>query len=284
MVVLTATVAGTAPLHFSWTFNEVPIPNAHGPTLAISNVQPANSGLYHLTVTNEYGSITSSNVSLNVTGSGNDGTLTFANSLLNQVLAANGSGVPVGQGFLAVLFAGADSNSLTSVGSAASFVVPGAFYGGTRSIPSVPPGGVAYLQVRVWDSKVSGTYEEAAALGAEHGESSVFSGILGGGLLPPTPLMMPGFALVPASAAAKARVVRRTPSQSTTLHNFIRAEDAVRFTIRGLANTTYAIESSDDLQTWELVDYAINNSGVIEVVDRNPATERRFYRVRTILP
>jgi hypothetical protein len=44
----------------------------------LSNVQPENAGVYRLSVTNEYGSILSSGSTLNVTGYGNGGTVTFA--------------------------------------------------------------------------------------------------------------------------------------------------------------------------------------------------------------
>jgi hypothetical protein len=95
---------------------------------------------------------------------------------------------------------------------------------------------------------------------------------------------MPGFALEASTIAAKSRVLRSAPSITTTLHNFNRSGDSVRIVIRGSVNTTYAIETSPDLTNWTLIDYVINNSGVIEFTDIAPSGERRFYRARVIVP
>jgi hypothetical protein len=48
------------------------------------------------------------------------------------------------------------------LGAPIGFVIPGVFIGGTRTTPpSTPPGGIAWFQVRVWETAFGSTYEEA---------------------------------------------------------------------------------------------------------------------------
>ncbi len=56
--------SGTTPISFQWTFNGTNIPNATSDTLSITNITPANLGAYAVIVTNDYGSVTSSNANL----------------------------------------------------------------------------------------------------------------------------------------------------------------------------------------------------------------------------
>jgi hypothetical protein len=74
------------------------------------------------------------------------------------------------------------------------------------AIPSIPPAGGGWLQVRAWDLRVAATYEEAEAMGVGgYGQSTVFFGVGGTGPVPnPTPpsllFGMESFTLVPEPA------------------------------------------------------------------------------------
>ena len=59
-----ASAIGTAPLSYQWTLNGTKIPGATTTNISISNAQSTNAGFYALIVTNNYGSVTSSVVSL----------------------------------------------------------------------------------------------------------------------------------------------------------------------------------------------------------------------------
>ena len=61
-----AQAAGAAPLTYQWRFNGTNISGAAGSSYLLSNVQPQNSGLYNVIVTNAFGSILSSNARLSV--------------------------------------------------------------------------------------------------------------------------------------------------------------------------------------------------------------------------
>ncbi|HVY68887.1 MAG TPA: PEP-CTERM sorting domain-containing protein, partial [Verrucomicrobiae bacterium] len=98
--------------------------------------------------------------------------------------------------YLAQLLAGPDASHLSLVGNAAIFSPssPGYWMSGgdsslTRTIDSVAPGGLAYLEVQVW-SRVTGlTYDAVVAAGGVHGQSDIFTAVTGGdthgGTLPP---------------------------------------------------------------------------------------------------
>jgi hypothetical protein len=70
-----------------------------------------------------------------------------------------------GTEWMAQLWAGLGSNSLAAVGTGTPFLTgagAGYFIGGVRTIPSIAPGSIAFVQVRFWD-------DTAVALRIERG-------------------------------------------------------------------------------------------------------------------
>ncbi len=63
-----ASASGTAPLSYLWSLNGTNLNWATNATLVLTNVQPAQAGLYALSVTNAFGGIVSSNALLTVNG------------------------------------------------------------------------------------------------------------------------------------------------------------------------------------------------------------------------
>lgn len=63
-ITFTVVAGGTDPLSYQWSFNSSAILGATNTSLTISNAQNINEGLYAVTVTNLYGSVTSSNAVL----------------------------------------------------------------------------------------------------------------------------------------------------------------------------------------------------------------------------
>jgi len=61
------TATGTPPLSYQWGVNGTNITGATGTSLTLSNVQPAQAGMYVVQVTNAYGSTNSANAILTVT-------------------------------------------------------------------------------------------------------------------------------------------------------------------------------------------------------------------------
>ncbi len=66
-VIFAATVSGTPPLSYQWTFNGNPIAGATQSALTLADASTASIGNYQLTITNNYGSTNSSIAALGVT-------------------------------------------------------------------------------------------------------------------------------------------------------------------------------------------------------------------------
>lgn len=67
-VVFTAVATGATPLGYEWQFNRANLAGATGNSLSLTNVQPADAGLYSVVVTNALGSVTSAPAALTLTG------------------------------------------------------------------------------------------------------------------------------------------------------------------------------------------------------------------------
>jgi hypothetical protein len=72
------TASGTTPLAYQWRFNDAAISGGTNSSLTVSNAGFANAGNYQVIVTNSYGGVTSSVVSL---------TLVAYNRITPQLLA-----------------------------------------------------------------------------------------------------------------------------------------------------------------------------------------------------
>ncbi len=285
---LHAVVAGTPPFAYQWFYEGIALPEATAGTLTLSNAQPQNGGVYRLVVTNTFGVIVSPGSVVNVPETGSGGTIHFANSASNRVFDVDRlTGVPAGAGFVATLHAGSASNALTAVaGGPAAFITPGRFLGGIRTLPSVPPGQMAFVQVRVWDSAVAATYDEALALGARRGESPVFNVMLGGGVIPPASIYtMPSFALNAGTGVQSRRGVQLTSTAPTRIEGFSRSAAGVSFVVSGPPGAAFAIEVSSDLSNWTLLEHVVNNTGALKFNDAAAVSQAtRFYRARLVGP
>ena len=85
-VTLVVTAFGAPPLRYQWRFGTAPIPNATNETLVLTNVQVADSGDYSVVITNQYGSVTSSNATVAVlSGLDDNGTFQITSLLTTGV-------------------------------------------------------------------------------------------------------------------------------------------------------------------------------------------------------
>ena len=109
----------------------------------------------------------------------------FLIEAVRKVYFSDGTPV-VGTDFVAQLYYGASADSLTPVLAPSRSLrnVPqtdslaGTWFGTTRTLTGFLPGDFVFLDVRVWDSTVASTYEQAVAmnfLGTQHGISATFT-------------------------------------------------------------------------------------------------------------
>ena len=66
----TVVATGTAPLTYQWQKNGVPITDATGVSLVLTNLQPTDAANYSVAITNSLGSTTSSNAYLTMNPAG----------------------------------------------------------------------------------------------------------------------------------------------------------------------------------------------------------------------
>lgn len=284
-VVFSVTAGGSAPLSYQWRVDGTDIPNATSNRLLLVNVQASEAGTYSVVVNNVFGTATSDGALLVVTNMLVGGTVNFANrsgSFNVPIFDVDGVTRVAGPNFRAQLYAGPTMGSLNPVGPSVGFTTNGYFFGGSRIIPDVAAGQVAYVQVRVWDNLSGTNYDSALSAGGKAGASSVFSIVTGGSGAPPSlppnlqgltsfSLMQIGFSL----AMAPVRVVPiLTPSKSGSSGRII-------WRLSGDAWSTYAIEYSTDLQNWHLAKSVFTDSGSVEFSDSSaPSEGHRFYRAR----
>jgi hypothetical protein len=118
------------------------------------------------------------------------GTLFFYNhvpaaGLDAPVLDTDGKTGLNGFQFLAQLYAGPSAASLAPVGSTTVFTFTPGYWGSyfeslDRTIPGVAAGSTAFCEVKVWSTILGNSYDQVAAAGGKHGQSSIFSVVLGG--------------------------------------------------------------------------------------------------------
>lgn len=145
------------------------------------------------------------------------GTVYFVNRSLGLGLDApvfdeGGTSLVSGAGFVAQLYAGPSESTLVPVGRPLPFLEAdgaGYFRGEDRSIPNVPPGGLAHVQVRAWALADGDTYEAAVAAHGKRGSSPTLVVTTGNAGSPPS---LPPFLLGLASFELR----RGTPPRIVT--------------------------------------------------------------------
>ncbi len=287
---LEVTVEGAAPLSYQWYFNGAVLAGATDASLTLANLQPEQGGTYSLVASNSFGTATSRGTLVNVDPGLPGGTVVFGNSAGSLVTLADGvTPVPAGAAFLAQLYAGPAESELEPVGSPVSFILPGRFLGGIRTIPTVVPGQQAWVQVRVWASDAGRTFAEAAAAGGQTGTSASFLMPTGGGIVPPSSLTfgLESFTLTPGLVLAS-----MTHAAATSLHAFSppapslkssrRGDGKLEWHLAGQAGVHYVIEASTNLRDWEvLTELVCPPDGIGQIVDpRTRLPSSCFYRAR----
>jgi hypothetical protein len=217
--------SGNGPLSYQWYLNGTPVAGATASTLSLENVQLNQQGTYTVAVSNAAGGVTSAGAVLTVTDPNvTGGTVTFSNLIggINApVFDVDGATRLAGAAFLAQFYAGPSAEALAPVGPAVPFrtgPAPGYWQAGTdkvRLIPTVPPGGTAFVQARVWESARGATFEQAVAAGGKFGSSAVLQLKTGGDGAPPSvPALMIGLQSLALTSQAAPTITQQPQSQT----------------------------------------------------------------------
>jgi hypothetical protein len=196
---VTISVAATGnTLSYQWRFNGFPITGRTQASITFPSVTLGDAGSYSVVIqANSGASITSRSAVLDVQATG--GSVSFSNATLRQQIFDVDGVTPLGgDAYLAQFYAGPSANALAPIGAAVPFnsgTVAGYWRGGTRFIPTVPPGSPATFQVRVWESGRGRTFDEAQASGGKLGISGIVQLPSTGGVgVPPSlPSPLTGF-------------------------------------------------------------------------------------------
>ncbi len=280
----TVSASGSEPLGYQWFFDGTAISGATSNSLTIASVQAGDAGTYWVVVSNPFGSVRSMGAVLYIS-SGGGGSVNFSNLGISHVYDVDGTTrLPAGTAFLAQLYAGPSADSLQAVAGTASFAFPGLFDGGIRYIPSVAPGQVASVQVRVWETAYGTTYEQARDTGGRTGASPILQVRTGGGGIPPAiPAELVGLQNFSLEAGLPPRAlvfIGRNPVAFLTELKKI-PSGQFQFTLSGDAGAIYKIEASTDLVNWTQITNVVNSSGAVPIVDPDAANRsHRFYRAR----
>jgi hypothetical protein len=109
------------------------------------------------------------------------GTVNFANAgaggLNARIFGTDGTTALAGTGYIAQLWAGASAGSMNPITPTVTFGTganAGYFFGGSRTIPTVPAGSPAFFQVRVWEAAAGASWDVASVRnGAQVGGDTV---------------------------------------------------------------------------------------------------------------
>lgn len=202
---------GSPPLRYQWIFRGLDLFGATNEMLVVTNISFPQAGQYSVRVANALGSVATASVDLIRLSSLGHGLIDFrnhVNGLLDEPLRECGStnrwSFP---GFVAdLVWSPIDTNDfkvatgdLGTVPSPSPIqyqgVAAGYWPAGIREV-ELPAGASVKLQVRIWDSTMAGSFEEAQAKGTPWRQSNIFTDAVGDpgfGTSAPNPSVMTGF-------------------------------------------------------------------------------------------
>jgi hypothetical protein len=183
------------------------------------------------------------------------------------------------------LYAGPSLALLRAVGAPVTFQTgfsAGYWYDTPETVPNVPPGSNAFVQVRAWDPAFGGSFEAVRSLGGKFGESSIFQMALGGasiaGMPPALPPEMAGLQSFTMQAGLPVFDVG-----TISFVNLLPSGAAV-FSLSGQPNSIYLLEQAAQDWVWNPYLVLTNSAaGTVNftnsVATNSPAS---FFRARIL--
>ncbi len=190
---------GGGIISYQWFKDGLLLAGETNTQIVITNVQATNRGFYHAVVRNAAAAVASPQAflvpQLNAPPSSGGAVLfrtspyaPVTNYYFNQRLS--------GDEWVAQLYAAPlGSHDLVPIGLPEKFSLPGFIFGGTNFIPSVVPGQLATIEMRVWSIRDGDTYEQAYANFRLNGRSNPIVVTTGAGSNPANLTGLQGFLL-----------------------------------------------------------------------------------------
>lgn len=186
--VLSVAAIGEKPLQYQWYKDGEALEGATQRLIRFSEFQASDSGRYQVSVSNEWGTVSSLKVTLSLNPNPPPGGAGFMFETPKPspggqggiVFDVDGITSLTGTNFSAQLYVGQSSSNLRPVGVPKSF--QSGFDEGTwekayLNLPYIAPGDAFFAQVRIWDRDKGETYEEARALGGRFGRSVIIESV-----------------------------------------------------------------------------------------------------------
>lgn len=179
--------AGTQPLDYQWFKDGSELTAATNRNLTFVPVDFTNAGIYAVRVQNNAGIAWSLGAKLVVTNAiAGGGQISFRNRFSSlygtnvdaPIFDIDGATGLNGSNFLAQLYGGPSLELLRPAGQPSAFkggFSAGYFFYQIVTLPAVPPGSGAVVQVRAWDARKGSSYEEARAMGGKFGKSTLLT-------------------------------------------------------------------------------------------------------------
>jgi hypothetical protein len=261
---------GTMPLDYQWYFDGSLLSGATNRTLSLTNVAPADAGVYTVRIQNVAGTVWSLPATLVVTTNFQGGGTVY---FLNRFYVETNVDAPVydldgitrlsGVNFQAQLYAGPTLEWLRRVGqpipfrtnAAAGYVLPQLI-----TLANVPPGGNAVAQVRAWDARKANSYEESRALGGRFGKSQILSITVGGGDALP-----PGFLVGLQSFNLQAGLPRFTAGSVQFVESL--PDGTMLWSVSGEPGYHYLVEKALEDLVWRPFVVLTNVTGTVNFTD-----------------
>ena len=279
---LSVFAGGDTPLRYQWEKDGSPVMGATNRDITFTSILTSDAGTYRVQVQNDHSSVLSLPavlvVSTNDPGGGwinfrNKFTVPPSNSV--PIYAADGFTPINSANYVAQLYSGPTLERLRPAGSPSAFLGAGLFTGELVQLPNVPVGGTGVLQVRVWDSTQSASYEEARATGKEFGKSEIMTQTAGSqGFFAPNMLGLQSFSLQSGLSLFTVGIVKFVDVQPP---------GQITWELQGAAGFRYLIEKSDQNFSWLPFAVVTNLFGTVNFTDSTLGSQNTvFYRARIL--
>jgi hypothetical protein len=184
---LSVGASSSLPESYQWYFNGAPIESATNSNFALEPADWNHAGTYTVEVVNSEGAALSTPAVITVVpaDSSNMATLRVSNAYPTNAPVSDILGLPLaGASFLAQVYAGPSSETLTVSGPAVPFLQgddAGHFLPIDLIITNIAASSTAFIQVKVWETAAGTSYESAVSNGGQFGTSEILETVTGDG-------------------------------------------------------------------------------------------------------